>query len=196
MTAEDRRAPAPVLGETTERLVGRASSGDREAFEALLARYIPRLRRFAHGRLPALARDLVDTDDLVQVTLGRVVRQVGSFEDRGRGAFHAYLRQSLLNELRNQVRRARRHPAPAELSEQERDRSPSPLDAAVGQETLERYEAALLRLDPDEREAVIGRVELGLSHAELAEALGKASPDAARMAVARALVRLTREMCR
>lgn len=147
-----------------------------------------------YGRLPASARDLVDTDDLVQVTLSRVVHHVASFEDRGRGAFHAYLRQSLLNELRNQVRRARRHPAPAELGEQERDRGPSPLDEAVGRETLERYEAALLRLDPDEREAVIGRVELGLSHAELAEALGKSSPDAARMAVARALVRLTREM--
>jgi RNA polymerase sigma-70 factor (ECF subfamily) len=195
MTAADE-PPPPVLGDTTERLVGRASAGDQQAVELLLGRYLPRLRRFAHGRLPTFARDLVDTDDLVQVTLSRVVRRVQGFDDRGRGAFHAYLRQSLLNELRNQIRRARRHPAPGELDGQERDLGPSPLDDAVGRQGLERYETALLRLDPDDREAIIGRIELGLSHAELAEALGKASPDAARMAVARALVRLTREMAR
>jgi RNA polymerase sigma-70 factor (ECF subfamily) len=182
------------LGETTERLVGRASSGDADAFERLVGRYLPRLRRLAHGRLPTAARGLVDTDDLVQVTLSRCVRQAGAFEDRGRGAFHAYLRRSLLNELRNQARRARRHPAPDGLSGQEPDEGPSPLDLAVGREKLARYEAALGRLHPDEQELIIGRIELGLSHAELAAAVGKPSADAARVAVARALVHLTREM--
>ena len=38
------------------------------------------------------------------------------------------------------------------------------------------------------------RVEFGLSFAEVAEVLGKPSPDAARMAVVRALVRLAEEM--
>jgi DNA-directed RNA polymerase specialized sigma24 family protein len=37
---------------------------------------------------------------------------------------------------------------------------------------------------------VILRLEFGYSHAEIAEALGKPSPDAARMVVARALVTL------
>jgi DNA-directed RNA polymerase specialized sigma24 family protein len=41
-----------------------------------------------------------------------------------------------------------------------------------------------------EREAVIARVELGLSHAEMAETLKKPSVDAARMSVARALAKL------
>jgi DNA-directed RNA polymerase specialized sigma24 family protein len=64
----------------------------------------------------------------------------------------------------------------------------------MGSEFISRYDSALQRLSADERQAVIARVELGLSHRELAEALGKGSPDAARMAVARALVRLAREM--
>ena len=48
--------------------------------------------------------------------------------------------------------------------------------------------------DPEEREAIIARIELGLSHAEVAEALGKPSAAAAHMAVSRALIRLAREM--
>jgi RNA polymerase sigma-70 factor (ECF subfamily) len=50
------------------------------------------------------------------------------------------------------------------------------------------------RLRPEEREAIIARIELGLSHAEVAEALGKTSAAAAHMAVSRALMRLAEEM--
>lgn len=59
-----------------------------------------------------------------------------------------------------------------------------------------RYEAALARLEPEEREAIVGRIELGCPYAELAEALGKPSADAARMTVSRALLRLAEEMSR
>jgi RNA polymerase sigma-70 factor (ECF subfamily) len=50
------------------------------------------------------------------------------------------------------------------------------------------------RLRPEDREAVVARVELGLSHAEVAESLGKPSVAAAHMPVSRALVRLAEEM--
>jgi RNA polymerase sigma-70 factor (ECF subfamily) len=50
------------------------------------------------------------------------------------------------------------------------------------------------RLRPEEREIIIMRMEVGLSHAEIAEALGKPSAAAAHMAVTRALVRLAEEM--
>jgi RNA polymerase sigma-70 factor (ECF subfamily) len=73
-------------------------------------------------------------------------------------------------------------------------KDPSPLEEAIGQEALERYEAAMNRLRPIEREAIIARVELGLSYAEVAEILGKPSIPAAHVAVSRALVRLAREM--
>jgi DNA-directed RNA polymerase specialized sigma24 family protein len=74
------------------------------------------------------------------------------------------------------------------------DRNASPLEAAIGRESLDRYERALAMLKPDEREAIIGRVEMGYSYEELAEALGKPSPDAARKAAQRALVRLIQQM--
>ena len=76
------------------------------------------------------------------------------------------------------------------------DDGTSPLEAAIAQETLDRYDAALQRLNPEDREVVVSRVELGLSYAEMAEALNKPSPNAARMAAVRAIVRLAEEMKR
>ena len=52
------------------------------------------------------------------------------------------------------------------------------------------------RLDAETREAVIARIEMGCSYAEVAELMGKPSADAARMTVSRALVRLADEMRR
>jgi RNA polymerase sigma-70 factor (ECF subfamily) len=72
----------------------------------------------------------------------------------------------------------------------------SPLEGAITREGVERYETALATLDPADREAIIARLELGLTHQEIAEALGKPSPDAARMMVARAMVQLARAMDR
>ena len=46
------------------------------------------------------------------------------------------------------------------------------------------------QLSPAEREAIIGRVELGLTYEELATAMEKPSADAVRMAVGRALLKL------
>ena len=64
----------------------------------------------------------------------------------------------------------------------------------LGRETLEHYQAALERLRPEEREAIVARVEMGYSYEELAQVLGKPTPDAARKAAQRALVRLAEEM--
>ncbi len=61
---------------------------------------------------------------------------------------------------------------------------------------MEQYEAALARLKPEEREAVITRLELGLTYQEVADALGKPSWGAARNVVVRALGRLVEEMRR
>ena len=74
------------------------------------------------------------------------------------------------------------------------DESPSPLELAIGRQGVERYERALERLRPEDREAIIARVEFGCSYEELAVSLGKPSPDAARMAAQRAMLRLAAEL--
>jgi RNA polymerase sigma-70 factor (ECF subfamily) len=70
------------------------------------------------------------------------------------------------------------------------------LEEAIGLEALERYEAALQRLKPSDRDAIILRVELGCPLTEVAEALGKPTPNAAYVAIRRAIVRLVKEMSR
>jgi RNA polymerase sigma-70 factor (ECF subfamily) len=188
--------PSPSDLESTVDLVERAKAGDRLALDRLFARCLPALRRWASGRLPRWTRDLMDTDDLVQETVFRAVRRLESFEPRHEGALQAYLRQAVMNRIRDEVRRSARTPAAAGLSDDHPDLTASPLDEAIGKEAVERYDAALARLRPEERAAIITRIEMDESYDAVAEALGKPSRDAARMAVARALVRLAEEMNR
>jgi RNA polymerase sigma-70 factor (ECF subfamily) len=186
----------PNALDTTFDLVERAKAGDDDALNRLFARYLPSLRRWASGRLPRWSRDLMDTDDLVQETVVRAVKRIDRFESRHEGALQAYLRQAIVNRIRDEVRRAKRAPAASPLDDHTVSPDASPLEEAIGGEALERYEAALARLRPEEREAIVARVEMDGSYQDVAAALGKPSPDAARMAVSRALVRLAQEMSR
>jgi len=179
--------------ESTFSLVLRARTGDRPALDELCARYLPRLRRWAHGRLPGWTRQAIDTEDLVQDTLVQVAGRIDVFEPRHEGAFQGYLRQALLNRIRDEVRRASGKFAET-IGTDKPAPDPSPLEQAIGSELLERYEAALARVKPEDREAIIARVELGLTWSEVAEALDKNSSESAQMTVKRALVRLAREM--
>jgi RNA polymerase sigma factor (sigma-70 family) len=180
--------------ESTVRLIERAQAGDQDALDRLVARHLTPLRRWARGRLPKWARDLADTDDLVQDTLVQTFKRIGSFEVRGPGALQAYLRQSILNRVRDEIRKKSRRPDVTELDGLEVDGRRSPLEETISGEAIERYEQALATLRPDEREAIIGRVEMGYSYAELADALGKPSSEAARKAARRALVALVQRM--
>ena len=152
------------------------------------------MQRWATGRLPNWARDMADTQDLVQEAVLQVFRKLDTFEVRGEGALQAYLRQSILNRIREELRRAKRRPSRAEFDSQARDAARSPLEEAIGQEAVERYEQALATLRPEDREALVARIELGYTNSEIAELLGKPSANAARMAVERAIVRLARAM--
>jgi RNA polymerase sigma-70 factor (ECF subfamily) len=175
-------------------LLQRARAGDQGALDALVARYLPRLERWARGRLPVWARDVADTQDLVQDTLIQTFKRIEAFEPRGDGALQAYLRQGVLNRIRDELRRAQRRPAASVLDSQMEDSGASPLEIAVGTEAVCRYERALARLRAEDREAIIARVELDCSNEEIAAMLGKPTANAARMAVERALIKLAEEM--
>ena len=198
-TRRSRDAVEPAVPKDPESslaLVERAREGDDEALGRLCARYLPRLQRWAHGRLPSWARGALETQDLAQDTLMLAVRRLKYFEPRHEGAFQAYLRQTLLNRVRDEVRRGRRRGHADPLDSAEPTRDPTPLEEAIGQETLDRYETALQRLRPQDREAIIARIEMGLEYTEVASALAKPSVAAAHMAVSRALVKLAKEMTR
>jgi RNA polymerase sigma-70 factor (ECF subfamily) len=175
-------------------LVQRANAGDREALDTLFARYSPRLQRWAHGRVPPAARGALQTHDLVNDTLIRVLEGLPSFKPRHEGAFQGYVRTVLWNRIRDIARQHQRAGAPHALDSQIPGHDFSPLDLAIGQETFERYETALNRLRPDERDLIIARIEMGLPHIEIGAMFGKPSVAAVHMALSRALVKLAQEM--
>lgn len=177
-------------------LLARARAGDAEALDALLSRMRPRLKAWATGRLPQWARQMADTDDLLQDTLVSAVRNLDDFNPHHEMAFGVYLRQGFMNRVRDEMRRAARRPLHASVAAAEAlpSRDPSPLSRLVARDDLERYEACLARLSPLDREAIIGRLELHYSFQELAAAWGKPSGDAARKVVERAVIRLAELM--
>jgi RNA polymerase sigma factor (sigma-70 family) len=179
---------------TTLDLLSRAKAGDAPSIEALFERCVPTLRRWARGRLPQYARDLFDTQDLVQEAVLHTLNRLHEFQPRHQGALQAYLRQAVANRIRDEIRRVRRRPLPVELNDDQADVAPSPYEHAIGREGFERYEAALQRLKPADREAIIARLELQQSYEEVAIALGKPTANAARVAVMRALAHLVKEM--
>ena len=185
---DEATSPNPL--ESTLELLARVRGGDRDALERLFARCLPPLRRWARGRLPSAARGALDTQDLVQDTILNSLRRLDHFESRHEGALQAYLRQAVLNRIRDEARKYSRRPAAAELTDSQPSESASPLDIAIGRQGVERYEAALQRLRPADREAIIGRLELQYDYQELATILGKPNANAARVAVTRALARL------
>lgn len=187
-------ASGPVGSESTFQLIARARAGDQDALERLFARHVEPLRRWARGRLPKWARDLSDTDDLVQDALTQTFRRISDFQPQHIGALQAYLRQAVLNRIRNELRRKGRQPQTTDVDEVQVESADSPLDEAIGREAVARYERALQHLTPEDREAIIARVEMGYSYDEIAEALGKPTPEAARKAARRALARLAQEM--
>jgi RNA polymerase sigma factor (sigma-70 family) len=195
-TPSDPLAGSPGDPESTFDLIARARAGDPQAVERLFARHLKPLQRWTRGRLPRWARDLADTDDLVQDTLLQTFKRIGDFEPRGVGALQAYLRQAVVNRLRDELRRKGRQPESTDLEGIEIDAGQSPLEQAIGREAVEKYERALQKLKPEEREAITSRVEMGYSYEELAQVLGKPTADAARKAAQRALVRLAEEMTR
>ena len=185
----------PLPGEDpTSDLLDRARAGDEEALDALFTRHLPRIRRWASGRLPRWARDIADTTDIVHDTVMVTLRHLDSFEHRGDGALQAYLRQGVVNRIRNEMRNRSVRGLPESIDSGVPDDRTSPLQTVIAGQTFERYDAALSRLKPHERNAVIARLEFDLSYEEIAALLESPSANAARMVVVRALARVAEEM--
>jgi RNA polymerase sigma factor (sigma-70 family) len=200
MTEQENRGPLvenhdPLLSdEPTIELVVRARAGDRLAVEALLQRCVPALKRWAHGKLPPAARGALDTGDLVQDAVLHTLQRLDSFEPRHVGAMQAYLRLSVINRIRDEVRRIVRHPAAETLVDEYPSDATSPLEFAIRTESYDRYRQALDQLKPQDREMIVARVEAQWSLQEITQRFGMRTVDAARMAVSRALQRLSANM--
>jgi RNA polymerase sigma factor (sigma-70 family) len=179
--------------EGTADLILKARGGDASAENEIFRRNLPELRRWARGKLPSVAREVGDTEDLVQDTVLSALRRLSSFDPECPGAFQRYLRVSLKNRVRDELRRTKRRP-PAEPIEETSHDGPSPLDQAMARETRQRYQRGLALLRPTDRALVIAWLERQWDYSAIGRGFGKPTPDAARMAVRRALQRLVQAM--
>ena len=181
------------MGQTSERLLALARTGDRGAVGALLARCVPGVRRWTHGRVPRWMRAAADTGDLVQDAVLATLSRLDAFQPQGRRALARYLRTAVRHRLIDELRRARRWSAAPDGLDEVPDGGPSPLRAAIDAETRRRYRAALACLSRRDQELLVGHFDLEYSHAQLGCMTGR-SPHAARMALTRAIGRLAARM--
>jgi RNA polymerase sigma factor (sigma-70 family) len=177
-------------------LLVKAQSGDEDARNELLARYVPKLKRWARGRLPADMRTMQDIGDLVPDAIMNALLRLNSAEIRTEATLQTCLRRAVNNCIIDLCQRSAHRPIREEMPEDTVSYPQSPLDAAIGADAVEWYERALANLSDHEQEAIFLSVELGHDFEEIAAQLGTPTPDAARIAVNRAIARLVDEMRR
>jgi RNA polymerase sigma-70 factor, ECF subfamily len=187
-------SPASFDAVATVELVERARGGDETAWEMLMRRYRGPLQRFARSRLARQPQRLADTDDVVQDVTINVFRRLHRIELRFPGALLAYLRRSVSNRVADEHRRAVRRGPTASLDDNLPDGHQSPLDVTIDRDKVRLYRTALMALGPDDRMAIVLRLERGESYDVIAARLGKPTPNAARVAVARAMFKLAKQM--
>ena len=176
-------------------LLRRAKAGDTRALSALFREHGSKLKRWAAGRLPRWARGLYDTADLVQETLLQTFRRIDAFEHRGTGALQAYLRQAVMNRIRDEVRKVGRRPLTTDIEGIDlRSSVPPPDQLAFANEQERRYKAALAHLTEMERLLVVGRLELQYNYEQLALITNRPTASAARVALRRAILKLADRM--
>ena len=182
----------------TATLVSGAQSGDTGARDALYERYFQRVLSIVRVRMGGLLRSRMESQDLVQSVMLESLKDLGAFEYRTEGAFLHWLSTLAERKIRDKVdylgaqkRNASRETSIREEPSANRSHSPSGLVAQA--EELLRLEEGIRTLPKDQAELVVMSKLEGLSHQEIARMTGK-TPDAVRMAVARAVLRLSEAM--
>ena len=96
-----------------DQLVAQAVAGDRDALSTLLEDHAPTLRRHLTGKIASRWQSLLEIDDVLQVTYLEVFLRIAQFENRGSGAFLAWVSKIAQNNLLDAVKsleRAKRTP--------------------------------------------------------------------------------------
>jgi len=198
----------PDAGET-QVLLKRAEASDAGAVERLWERHREPLRRMIGLRLDADLARRVDASDVVQDVLLKANQRLSDYLRNPAMPFHLWLRQIAFDQVIDQHRRHRvagkrtldrerslAGPSGAfhdrssiDLAVQLRDPAMTPAASALRAELSRRFQAAIARLEEDDREVVLLRHFEQLSNGEAARALGL-SEAAAGMRHLRALRRL------
>ncbi|MBL9079736.1 MAG: RNA polymerase sigma factor [Planctomycetes bacterium] len=187
----------------TRSLADLASRGDPVGIEALLVRYVPRLRAFLRANIDADQRLQESVSDLVQSTCREVLQAGAAFEWQGEARFRSWLFTAALNKVRMRLRGQR-------AQKRQHDRAPddaldgvadpraalhSPSREAIAHEANDLMLASLDTLAPDQREVVALARLAALPIPEVARVMGR-TENAVRTLLSRSLVALSAAMDR
>ena len=159
------------------RLVQSLREGSEWAYEELLTRF----QQPVYALALRLLSDPSEAADVVQEVFLKVFRSIGSF--RGQSSLRTWVYRITVNEAHNARRwffRHRRREVEPDLGPEETrdwretipDGSRSPFDVAFDREQHVMIEAALERINPIFREAVVLRDIADMSYEEIARVLG------------------------
>jgi DNA-directed RNA polymerase specialized sigma24 family protein len=165
-----------------------AREGNTEALKWARERYLRGARQWVRARLPKYLHHTFDIEPCIADAFSQALEHMDSLET-SEGAFQLSLRQNLQAGIRA-LHNDKFGDETVTIEEIQ-----SPLEGVIGPESCRRYESALNSVSGSDREAIVGRIEFGFGYRELAEMLGKPTPEAARAAVAEAVNRLVEVMC-
>jgi RNA polymerase sigma factor (sigma-70 family) len=171
-------------------LVERARRGDVDAYEQLVQRY----RGLAHRVAYLVTRESAEADDAAQEAFVKAYYALGRF--RSGASFKPWLLKIVTNEALNRRRSAARREGLSLRTAQERpsgDAAPSPEAVALESEKRRALLDAVSSLSEADQLVVSYRYFVGLSEAEMAQALGCAR-GTVKSRLSRALARLREAM--
>ncbi len=181
-------ASTMTSSDPTHRLLEKAKAGDRAAFDELAGRFKPRIEHFIRSQLGTRLGRAVEVDDVLQETLFKAFRAIGTFEWRDEDSFVHWLGVIAENTIRHaarDVKQAPEIPLPAEI--ETADESHGTL--LRRDERFDRLQGALDALDPVFRKVIVlARIE-GLPVKEVARRIGR-SPNATSILLYRAAIKL------
>lgn len=192
----------------TIKLVVQAKGGDDRALALLIARYLPRIRMMVRLSLGSALRSRLESMDVVQEVMGRVLKSFDRFEIRDEAAFLHWVRTLVQNEIKNQAafhgadkRDIAQEVAVTGILKNQRsvldglaaETMGTPSAVLSHKDDLEELALAMDRLSDEQREVIVMRQYEELSFKTIGDTL-HCSEDAARMKFVRAMDRLTDEM--
>jgi RNA polymerase sigma factor (sigma-70 family) len=163
---------AALCTEPTDReLAAAAQGGDREAFDALIERFRPRILRFVMRHM----RDWEEAEEVTQEALLRIYKGLHRYE--GRSAFSTWVFGIARNESLFRLRTLRRRRS-RELVEtvDAPMRAPDPDTRVDARRRLGRCMEALEEVTPERRELLLMGARPGPSLSELAKQKGCSLP--------------------
>lgn len=166
-----------------DQLLAQVAGGDAQAWRELVERYTPRV----FGLLVRQAGDRELAEEITQATFVKIVTEIAGYQEQGR--FESWLFRIAMNQLRDEMRRRKRHARAIDMSPGgERGESPSewsaaqqrlthlrsgadddPLTRLDRQEQIQIMQLAVRQLDEKDQRLLHLRHTAGLTFAQIAE---------------------------